>query len=61
MKYYSSEIDKYAIKITQSNHPETIQMGDIKLVSGKWLSKIDLLIGGSPCQGFSFSGKQLNF
>lgn len=60
-KYYSSEIDKRAIKVTQHNYPETIQIGDIT----KWrewnLPKIDLLLAGTPCQGFSFSGKGLNF
>lgn len=59
-EYYSSEIDKYAIETTQKNHPETMQLGDIKEVSGIF-PQIDLLIGGSPCQGFSFAGKQLNF
>jgi len=60
-KYFASEIDKNAIKVTQHNFPETIQLGDVTQVSGKDLPKIDLLIGGSPCQGFSLSGKQLNF
>lgn len=59
--YFASEIDKYAIKITQHNYPNTIQIGDIINVKGSSLPKIDLLIGGSPCQGFSFSGKMLNF
>lgn len=59
--YFSSEIDKYAIKVTQKNYPNTIQIGDVTKVSGCELPKIDLLIGGSPCQGFSFAGKQLNF
>lgn len=59
--YYSSEIDKYAIKVTQHNFPDTIQLGNIVDIKGKDLPQIDLLIGGSPCQGFSFSGKQLNF
>lgn len=62
-KYYAAEVDKYAIKVTQANYPETIQLGDVT----KWRewhvdwSSIDLLIGGSPCQGFSFAGKQLAF
>jgi DNA-cytosine methyltransferase len=59
--YFASEIDKYAISIAQKNYPNTIQLGDVT----KWkewdLSEIDLVIGGSPCQGFSFAGKQLNF
>ena len=59
--YYSSEIDEYAIKVTQHNFPETIQLGDITKINGYDLPKIDLLIGGSPCQGFSFAGKKLNF
>ena len=60
-KYYASEIDKYAIQITQKNYPQTIQLGDIRNIRSRELSKIHLLIGGSPCQGFSFEGKQLNF
>jgi site-specific DNA-cytosine methylase len=59
--YFASEIDKHAIKVTQHNYPDTIQLGDVTKVLGAYLPKIDLLIGGSPCQGFSFSGKQLNF
>lgn len=62
-KYYASEIDKHAITVTQANYPNTIQLGDV--TSWKdWVidwSSIDLLIGGSPCQGFSFAGKQLAF
>jgi len=59
--YYASEIDTNAIKVTQHNYPNTIQLGDITKIKGIDLPKIDLLIGGSPCQGFSFAGKQLNF
>jgi DNA-cytosine methyltransferase len=59
--YYASEIDKHAIKLTQHHFPNTIQLGDVTQIKGEDLPKIDLLIGGSPCQGFSFSGKQLNF
>lgn len=61
--YYASELDKHAIKVTQANWPETVQLGDVT----KWReweidwAGIDLLIGGSPCQGFSFAGKQLAF
>ena len=60
-QYYASEIDKHAIKVTQHNFPDTIQLGDVTKVFAKDLPKIDLLIGGSPCQGFSFAGKQLAF
>jgi DNA-cytosine methyltransferase len=59
--YYASEIDKYAITVAQKNYPDTIQLGSVLDVKGADLPKIDLLIGGSPCQGFSFAGKQLNF
>lgn len=62
-KYYASEIEKHPIAITQHNFPDTIQLGDVT----KWRewdidwASINLLQGGSPCQGFSFAGKQLNF
>lgn len=52
-KYYASEIDKYAIQVTQKNWPDTIQLGDVKNVWARNLPKIDLLIGGSPCQDLS--------
>lgn len=61
INYFSSEIDEYAIKVTQKNYPQTIQLGDINHIKFNELPKIDLLIAGSPCQGFSFAGKQLNF
>ena len=60
-KYYASEIDKYAIKIAQKNFPNTVQLGDVQNVKSNYVDNIDLLIGGSPCQGFSFAGRQLNF
>ena len=70
--YYASEIDKYAIKVTQANFPNTIQLGDVTQVKPNergmgvdyaldYDPPIDLLMGGSPCQGFSFAGHQLNF
>lgn len=59
--YFASEIDKYAIQITQKNYPNTIQLGDVTQWYEWDLPQIDLLIGGSPCQGFSVSGKGLNF
>lgn len=59
--YFASEIDKYAIQVAKHNYPNTQHIGDVTKVKASELPKIDLLIGGSPCQGFSFAGKQLNF
>ena len=59
--YFASEIDKYAIQVAKANYPNTIHIGDVTKVRAEDLPKIDLLIGGSPCQGFSFAGKGLNF
>ena len=60
-KYYASEIDKYAMQVSAANYPEIIQVGDITKLDLSTLPKIDLVMGGSPCQGFSFSGKGLAF
>lgn len=61
--YYASEVDKFALQITQNNYPDNVQLGDVTQWHGwdiPW-HEIDLVIGGSPCQGFSFAGKQLAF
>ncbi len=55
--YYASEIDKYAISVTQNNYPDTIQLGDVTKINIEKLPKIDLLIGGSPCQDLSIMKK----
>lgn len=63
-KYFASEIDKYAIQIAKKNYPDTIHLGDVQeLMYPESFDghKIDLMIGGSPCQGFSFAKKGLNF
>jgi DNA-cytosine methyltransferase len=57
-KYFASEIDKHAITVTMANYPDTIQLGSVVNVKGEDLPQIDLLIGGSPCQSFSFAGKR---
>lgn len=74
--YFASEIDINAIKIAQHNFPRTVQLGDVKKIhytnlgievdTGKYAARIievniDLILSGSPCQGFSFAGKGLNF
>jgi site-specific DNA-cytosine methylase len=59
--YFASEIDKYAIKVTQKNYPNTKQIGSVTEVKGEDLPKIDLLFGGSPCQSFSNAGNGKGF
>ena len=65
-QYYASEIDKYAMKVTQQQFPNTIQLGSVTDWES-WespffhIDNVDLVMGGSPCQGFSLAGKQLNF
>lgn len=54
-KYFASEIKPIAIKVTQSHYPNTIQLGDVRNIKAEDLPKIDLLIGGSPCQDFSMA------
>lgn len=74
VKYYASEIDKYALKVSKQHYPDTIHLGDVRNVryvrhtkqlvcdSGVYdVGDIDLLIGGSPCQGFSKCGKKNDF
>ncbi|HNV61956.1 MAG TPA: DNA (cytosine-5-)-methyltransferase [Candidatus Cloacimonas acidaminovorans] len=63
--YFASEIDKYAINITQKNFPNTIQLGDITKIDSSFynrkdygLQEFDLIIGGSPCQNLSMAGNR---
>lgn len=60
-RYIASEIEQNAIKVAMSNYPDIEQIGDVVEINTKELPEIDILIGGSPCQGFSASGKGLNF
>ena len=61
-KYYASEIDKYAMQVSQKNYPDIKQLGDITYMTGidglrVWLPYLDLLVGGSPCQDLSIAKK----
>ena len=60
-KYYASEIDQFATSISSKHYSDIIQMGDIRGVKGSSIGHVDLFTGGSPCQGFSFAGKELAF
>jgi DNA-cytosine methyltransferase len=57
-KYFASEIDKHAIKLTMANYPNTIQLGSVVDIDCSTLPPIEILMGGSPCQSFSFAGKR---
>ena len=60
-KYYASEIDKYAISISQKNYPDIIQLGDVTKITKEMVGDIDLIMGGSPCQSFSNAGNRKGF
>jgi len=60
-QYCASEIEKCSIEVVKKNRPDTIHLGDVREVNKNMVGEIDMLIGGSPCTGFSFAGKQLNF
>lgn len=59
--YIASEVDKYAEIVSEANYPDIKRVGDVTKIDYDWIPQIDLLMGGSPCQGFSFAGKGLNF
>jgi len=60
-KYYASEIDKYAMQVSAANYPDIEQVGDVCNLDPKDFKDVNLILFGSPCQGFSFAGKQLAF
>lgn len=70
-RYFASEVDRHAIRTALHNYPDTVQIGDVREVfyrdgvlhseEGQFMAEIDCVIGGSPCQGFSYAGKMLNF
>ena len=60
-KVYHADIDKYAMAVDRFLHPQVIQLGDVTKIKGSDLGHVNLILAGSPCQGFSFSGKQLAF
>jgi site-specific DNA-cytosine methylase len=59
--YYAAEIDQHAIRVSQANWPDIIHIGDVSKVKGVDLGEIDLILAGSPCQGFSNNGVGLGF
>jgi DNA (cytosine-5)-methyltransferase 3A len=59
--YFASEVNPASIKVTQHHYPGTVQLGDVRNIKCSDLPGIDLMMGGSPCQGFSMAGNRLNF
>ena len=60
--YFTAEIDKFCIQVTKLNYPDTINLGDVSHINfSANFPFFDLLLGGSPCQGFSNAGKKLGF
>lgn len=60
-RYVAYEIDSHAIKVSEKNYPQIEHCGDVQSADFTQYEGFDILIGGSPCQGFSVAGKQLNF
>lgn len=59
--YDAYEIDRYATEVSRKNHSDITQHGDVKTADFSQYAGVDILIAGSPCQGFSLAGKGLNF
>ena len=57
-EYYASEIDKYAIQISQKNYPDIQHIGSVVDIRGENYKDVELLVGGSPCQDLSIAGKR---
>lgn len=57
-KYYASEVDKYAIQVSEKNYPDIIHIGDVRNINPDDYKDVDMIIGGSPCQCFSFAGRR---
>jgi len=57
-QWFSSEVDTYSLAVSKYHYSDVIHLGDIKKIMPNELPRIDIIVGGSPCQGFSFAGKQ---
>lgn len=53
--YQAWEIEPSAIKISQAHYPNIVRNGDVMKADFALFQDYDLLIGGSPCQGWSCS------
>ena len=56
---WSSEIEKFPLEVTAKRFPNVKQLGDITKINGAEIDPVDIIVGGSPCQDLSISGKQI--
>lgn len=57
-KSYISEVNPSAIKVLQKHYPDAIFVGDVRKLRAIDFIHVKYILGGSPCQFFSFAGRR---